>query len=76
MIYRITERLVLDTNIGFEVDLGRCIELVNKGQGVAVGTKDEAYQVLSGLGLTDASISIMFAHAVPIQEDDLYALPR
>lgn len=69
MLYRITERLIVDDEVGFEADIERCVDLINSHRNVAVGTLEEAVEVLRGLGFTDASIAILF------QTVRAYALP-
>lgn len=78
-IYYITERLVVDTDLMFEIDIDRCIELINQHRNVACGTFEEAEKILLGLGMTDASIRILFGRAVGLNDmesSDAVELPR
>lgn len=63
MIYHVTERLIVDDEVGFACDINRAVELINAHRNVAVGTFFEAMEVLRDLGMTDASIRILFERA-------------
>lgn len=63
MIYHVTERLIVDDEVGFACDINRAVELINAHRNVAVGTFFEAIEVLRDLGLTDASIRILIERA-------------
>ena len=56
MIYTITERIVVDDEVGFSCDVSRAAALVNMGRSVAVGTFYEAVEVLRELGMSDSAI--------------------
>lgn len=69
MMYLITERIVVDTEVGFDIDIDRCVELVNQHRNVAVGSFEDAVAVLSQLGFTDASIEILINKATILPEE-------
>jgi hypothetical protein len=62
-VYLIMERLVIDPELNFAVDIPRCAELINEHRNVAVGTWFEAQAVLSTLGMTPASINTLVLKA-------------
>ena len=78
-IYTITERLIVDDEVAFEIDIDRAVKLINEHRGVACGTFEEAEKILAKLGFTDASISTLFAKAVGMndmeEEPDALELP-
>ena len=86
MYFLVTDRLVVDDEMGHGADVARCIELINMHQSVAVGTFPEARQVLHGLGFTEGSASEIIRnsvvesypepHSLLPSEGDSYALPR
>lgn len=61
--FQITERLMVDDEVGFSCDIARASELINLGRSVAVGTFFEALEILRDLGMTDAGIRILFERA-------------
>jgi hypothetical protein len=80
--YFITERLIIDDEVGFDIDLDRCVELINHHRNVAVASWTDARYVLRTLGMTDASINILFKRAAggvtpaEIEQGLTNALPR
>lgn len=86
MVYLITQRLAVDEEIEFVADIGRCVELVNRHQSVAVGTFEEASSVLLGLGFTEGSVRSLMGSAIAFNDmesvsllpsdREQYALPR
>lgn len=64
MIYHVTERLVIDDELEFSIDINRAVELINQHHSVACGGFAEAEQVLLGLGLTRASAKVLLTKAI------------
>lgn len=79
-IYHVTERLIVDDEVNFPIDIDRAVKLINEHRNVACGTFEEAEQILQQLGMTDASIRTLFGRAVGLNdmepEPDALELPR
>ena len=63
-MYLVMERLVIDPELEFSIDIDRAVELINEHRNVACWSFEEAEEILLKLGMTQASVDILLAKAI------------
>ena len=82
MIYTVTDRLIIDDEVGFAADIARAVRVIECHLSVACGSFEEAGEILSGLGFTPSSVAGLLSKAiatgdVPASELEVpHGLPR